>query len=130
MRAQAAMMEAFLAIAVLSASISALAAGTYNFSGASAAMDTSQADAAYDISGAIYGNALLNSCVAAWDYGCISNLTSNARGYYGLGYLGISLAGGTAISSGSMGHCIRRSDFCAPFRSGPNYTTMCITSCV
>ncbi|MDE1833022.1 MAG: hypothetical protein KGH58_01240 [Candidatus Micrarchaeota archaeon] len=130
MKAQAAIMEAFLAVAVLSASISAMAASAYNYSAVSAAMNTSQADAAFDISGAIYGNSLLNSCLAEWDKGCITNLTSNARAYYELSYLGIGISGNPAISSGNMSHCIRRSDFCAPFRSGSNYTTMCITSCV
>jgi len=123
-------MEAFLAIAVLTASISVFAAGTYDYSSSITAMNINQSNAAYDVSELASVNATLRSCILSWDYPCLYNFTASMRSHYALEYLSIDINGGNTAASGSAANCRGRYNLCLPFSGDNTSKVMCITSCV
>ncbi|HVC58194.1 MAG TPA: hypothetical protein VND15_01825 [Candidatus Acidoferrales bacterium] len=130
MKAQAAIMEAFLSMAVLAASISVFAVGTYNYSSSLGSMSVNQSNAAYDVSNIAFGNYTLHSCILLWDRSCLYNFTSAMRSHYALGYLAIGINGGNTAASGSAVNCRGRYNLCLPFSGGNTSMVMCITSCI
>ncbi|MDE1810650.1 MAG: hypothetical protein KGH66_01235 [Candidatus Micrarchaeota archaeon] len=129
MKAQAALIEALLSIAVLSLSITAFANSALDYAGSFSPLGINSSEIAYKLSEQVYANSTLRSCISLWNQSCMENLSALTSRAYGLRYFGIALGANTA-SFGSSARCQMVSTFCIPFGMNGTTAMLCMKSCV
>ncbi len=128
MKAQAALVEAFVSVTVVTLGFGCIAALDYSWSGNYAGANPSYSDVFYDMQAALSMNRTAETCAYVGASGCMGRMLSGFAHDYGLGYVEMSV-GNSSSSVGDKGLCTRLATECIVTQYGSNTYQPCITVC-
>ncbi len=128
MKAQAAVVEAFVATFIL-ASAGIVAANTaYQSSFSSPYKGVGMQNAIFDVEALAYSNTSLGTCIRDVNSSCIGGAVKSVNEHYGLSYFKLEI-GNTTVSEGNYLECGSSNYYCFPVASNLSYRQICEYLC-
>ena len=128
MKAQLALIEAFLASTVLAGMTATTAVLMAAPASINLTRDLAVGNAAYDFVSVAYANSTISDCLENLTYPCSGPILQQFRSVYGLKGMSISVDSRT-VSSGNLSGCKASEEECTPVVQGTNYSTACAYLC-
>ena len=127
MKAQLAVLESLVAVAIGIAALSAItyASYTYRSNGmGGVALDNAE----FDITAITYRNSTLSACISEWDEACVLHYLAMFREIYSMPYASLQY-GNHSAASGSEASCRAMLTYCIPISSASGYGVGCYRLC-